>query len=84
MSEKLVEVARSFSYKLNRGNFQSADFFCSQKAEVPESEAEEKSEQLYEFCREEVRKSVNKFKGEEKEIKEDGKKSLIENELPEK
>ena len=25
---KLVEIARSFSFKVNLGNFQNADFFC--------------------------------------------------------
>ena len=24
-----IEIARSFSFKLNLGNYQSADFFCS-------------------------------------------------------
>ena len=60
--EKLVEVARSFSYKLNLGDYQMADFFCSQKAEVPEEEAESKSRELYVFCRNEVAKSVEEYK----------------------
>ena len=29
----LVEIARQFTFKLTCGNYQSADFFCSQKAE---------------------------------------------------
>ena len=60
--QKLVEITRSFTYKLNCGNYQMADFFCSQKAEVPEDEAEKISEQLYEFCKSEVIKSVNAYK----------------------
>lgn len=59
--ENLVEVARSFSYKLNAGNYESRDFFCSQKAEVTEDKAVEKSEELYEFCKNEVMKSVGRF-----------------------
>ena len=58
--QKLCEIARSFSYKLNVGNFESRDFFCSQKAEVPEKQAVKKSEELYVFCRAEVSKSVQK------------------------
>ena len=58
MKQKLIEIARSFSYKLNLGNYQTADFFCSQKAEVPEKKAIETSEKLFEFCRDEVMKSV--------------------------
>lgn len=59
--EKLVEIARSFAYKLNIGNYQSADFFCSQKIECPESEAEETSKRLYHFCKTMVEKDVNEY-----------------------
>ena len=59
--EKLVEVARSFSYKLNVGKYQTADFFCSQKAEVPENQATEISEKLYEFCKAEVIKNIKDY-----------------------
>lgn len=62
--EKIVEVARSFSLKLNLGNYSNADFFCSQKCEAEESEAEKVSGALYEFCRREVIKSVNAYKAE--------------------
>ena len=61
MNKQKTEVARSFSYKLNIGNYQTADFFCSQKAEVLEEEAEKKSEELYAFCRKEVLKSINSY-----------------------
>ena len=68
--ENKVEIARSFSYKLavpkeNKfDNGESRDFFCSQKAEVPESEAVKTSEALYLFCKSEVIKSVNEYKNE--------------------
>jgi hypothetical protein len=61
---KLVEIARSFSFKLNAGNYESRDFFCSQKAEVPENEAEKTSEKLYQFCKKEVMKSIADYKAE--------------------
>lgn len=60
--QKLVEIARSFSYKLNLGNYQTADFFCSAKQEVPEGESEEISNALFEFCKDEVEKSVANYK----------------------
>ena len=60
--QNLVEVCRSFSYKLNCGNYESRDFFCSQKAEVLWSEAGKASEALYKFCKSEVVKSVNSYK----------------------
>ena len=58
---KLVEIARSFSRKINLGNYETADFFCSEKAEVPEKDAEKTSEALYSFCESEVMKSVADF-----------------------
>lgn len=60
--KQLVEIARSFSYKLNLGGYQTADFFCSQKAEVPAEDADLVSVALYEFCKEQVIKSVNQYK----------------------
>lgn len=61
-TEKLVEIARSFSYKLSvPGKYESRDFFCSQKIEVPENQAIEASEKLFEFCKDEVMKSVHNY-----------------------
>lgn len=70
MTKQLVEVCRSFSFKLNVGNFESRDFFCSQKAEVPEDEVEETSRKLHHFCKMEVIKSVNQYLKEQKELTE--------------
>ena len=67
--ESIVEVVRSFSFKLSLPNYQNADFFCSQKKECPESEAEKVSEQLYEFCRNQVIKNVNEYKKSIKGVK---------------
>lgn len=58
----LVEVARSFSFKLNVGNYESRDFFCSQKAECRAEEAEATSDKLYAFCKAQVLKDVKEFK----------------------
>ena len=57
-STRRVEVARSFSFKLNAGNYESRDFFCSQKVECFEHEAAEMSEKVYQFCRREVMRAV--------------------------
>jgi len=62
--QKMCEVVRAFSYKLNCGNYSTADFFCSQKVECPESEAEKKSKELYQFCKEQVIKSVAEYQRE--------------------
>ena len=65
-NKQLVEIARSFSFKMNLGNFENIDFFCSQKAEVPIEEAEQKSEELYLFCKREVAKSISTYLKEHK------------------
>jgi len=58
-----VEIARSFSFKLNCANhggmlYESQDFFCSQKAECAPEDAADVSEALYQFCKSEVRRNV--------------------------
>ena len=53
-----VEVVRSFSYKLNVGNYESRDFFCSQKAECAAEDAEAVADLLYQFCKSQVLKSL--------------------------
>jgi len=57
-----VEIARSFAYKLNAGNFESRDFFCSEKAECSIEDAPEVSAALYAFCRSEVLKAVKEYR----------------------
>ena len=59
--ERLTEVVRSFSLKVNLGNYSMMDCFCSQKEEVPIEEAKEASERLYLFCKAEVESSVEKY-----------------------
>ena len=58
----LVEVTRSFSYKLNVGNYESRDFFCSQKAECRSEDAERVSEVVHEFCKAQVMKAVKQYR----------------------
>lgn len=62
-----VEVTRSFSYKLNLANhggpqYESVDFFCSEKVHCAANEAEDASLAAYSFCRAEVLKSVEETK----------------------
>jgi hypothetical protein len=63
----LVEVARSFSYKLNCSlyswgqPYESRDFFCSQKAQCRAEDAEAISEQLHQFCRAQVLADVRSY-----------------------
>lgn len=67
MADTKVEIARSFSYKLNAGNYESRDFFCSQKAECSFSDSERISEALYTFCKEQVMRAVNQYRREQQE-----------------
>lgn len=63
---EMVEIARSFSFKLNMGNYESRDFFCSQKAECKAEDAAQTSEALHKFCKEQVLKSVASYRAEGK------------------
>lgn len=58
----LIEIARSFNFRLNAGNYESRDFFCSQKAECKSEDAEKVSEAIYKFCKDQVMKSVKEWK----------------------
>jgi hypothetical protein len=62
METRLIGITRSFSYKLNLGDYQSADFFCSQRAECSPEMAEEVSRDLDQFCQDEVRHAIVEFK----------------------
>ncbi len=56
-----IEITRSYSQKVNIGNYQTLDFFMSASAEVAEDEVLEKSQELNELCRNEVRKSIEEY-----------------------
>lgn len=58
----LVKVTRSFSFKMNLGNYQSVDFFCSQTVECKDVDAEAKSAQVVAFCKAQVQKDIADFK----------------------
>lgn len=62
----LCHITRSFTYKLNAGNYESRDFFMSQSVECRLEDAERMSEIVYEFVKREVMKSVAKFKADAK------------------
>jgi hypothetical protein len=53
-----VEIVRSFSFKLNLGNYQSCDFFASQKQACAKDEADQVSTDLYDWCYAQVMASV--------------------------
>ena len=60
--KQLVEIARSFSYKMGLPEYSSVDFFCSQKTEAPVEDRDKASEDLYVFCKKEVERAVNEYK----------------------
>jgi len=57
-----ISITRSFSMKVNLGNYESADFFASQRAECQAEMAVEVSRDLDQFCMDEVAESIRKFK----------------------
>ncbi len=61
-----TEVCRSFAYKLNVSQYggpqyESRDFFASQKAECSMADAEEVGAALYAYCRAQVLASVKEY-----------------------
>ena len=62
MNNNLIEIARSFSAKINTGNYESRDFFCSRKEECAKEDAERVSAELHQFCKNEVGKAVREWK----------------------
>lgn len=60
----LVRITRSFSFKLNLGDYQSADFFCSQQVQCKAEDAEAKSLAVIEFCKAQIKRDIATFKEE--------------------
>ena len=69
--QKIIEVARSFSRKLNTGNYTTVDFFCSAKEETTKQQAKKTSKRLHDFCRGEVEKAVEEYQEETAQPKEE-------------
>lgn len=69
MDKGYVEISRSFSFKLNLGNYENVDFFCAEKAEVPGKDADAMSEKLYAFCKAQVERDVALYKRERDALK---------------
>jgi hypothetical protein len=68
-AQQLVEVCRSFAYKLNLANhggpaYESADFFASRKMQCAAEDAGWVSQQVFEECAAEVRGAVAAFVAE--------------------
>lgn len=53
-----IEICRSFSHRINVGNYEHKDSFCSAKIECDISEVEEKSKMLDEIVQREVNKTL--------------------------
>jgi hypothetical protein len=56
MEKKPIEIARSFSTKVNLGNYENVDIFCSAKTEADKKDFVKVSQELYDLCRSEVEK----------------------------
>ena len=61
-SKSLVKITRSFSYKLNVGNYESRDFFCAQSIECEAWQADSMSADVQEFCQEQVLEAVKQYR----------------------
>ena len=61
MSQEIT-ITRSFSAKVNLGNYENVDISCSAQAVVPAEEMDAHSDHLYNFCRNQVREEVDAIK----------------------
>jgi len=59
---KIIEISRSVGRKVNLGNFEMADLFCSVKAECDDDDVAETSKKLLKFCWSEVDAESKKIK----------------------
>jgi len=57
-----VTITRSFSAKINLGNYENVDVFCSAQSTVPADEMHVHSMTLHSFCRDQVREEVDAIK----------------------
>ena len=57
-----MKISRSFSRKVNLGNYETCDSFCALEQEIDETELEATSAKLANLCEQEVNKSIQKFK----------------------
>ena len=65
-----IEITRAFSRKVNRGNYETQDYFCSAKKEVDESEADQTSKELSQFVQGQVMNDIEEYKQELEDKKE--------------
>jgi len=75
-----MTIKRWFSRKVNLGNYETADFGCEISTEV-EKNHEQVSKELFEICKKEVEKSINKFQSNILTEKLNLQKKLLKDEL---
>lgn len=61
MSQEIT-ITRSFSAKVNLGNYENVDISCSMQATVPADNWGEHSRALSDYCRDQVRQEVDAIK----------------------
>ena len=61
---QLIEITRSFVWKISSSKYETIDFFCSRKEKCLKKDAKKTSKELHLFCKNEVINSVKDYKKE--------------------
>jgi Mn-dependent DtxR family transcriptional regulator len=79
---KKIEIAKARTLKINLGEYQSIDYFCSAKIEVDIDKAEEAGKKLEEFIRKDIVDDVNKtLKNWAKQVSKETKDKILNEEV---
>ena len=62
MDKNNIEITRSYSRKIQTGEYTNADFFCSAKMECNLEARPEVSELLDNLCQQDVEKSISDYR----------------------
>lgn len=74
---RIVRITRSVTRKLNLGNYESIDFFCSRQTECFEEDSDAASEAIHKWCLGQVRADIASYAAERRQPTESEKRAAL-------